>query len=147
MIGAGAMLFAILFSGGSQSSRAQDAAVACPLNKAAPTIKGTYIDNFGGPQNISASYWTSSDLVFEVCSVDNVRKRIIAQNDVRNQFNPGKFSRFEWTTFGNRLWYCQSVFDAPTPAAADAAPPANPSNPVDSGCGQFGWSTLIKLLP
>ena len=144
---AGAVLSVILCLSSAQISRAQDAAAACSLNKADPSIKGTYIDNFGGAQTISASYWTSSDLVFEICSVDNTRKRIIAQNDSRNQLNPNKFSRFEWTNFGNRLWYCQSVYDAPSAAAADAAPPADPSNPVDGGCGKFAWSTLIKILP
>jgi hypothetical protein len=144
----GTMLLSLLLVGGAAgTSGAQDLA-ACSLNKTAPAIKGTYIDNFGGVQSISESYWTSSSLVFEICSVDNARKRIIAQNDSRNQFNPGKFSRFEWTNFGNRLWYCQSVYDAPTATAADAAAPADPSNPVDGGCGgQFAWSTLIRILP
>jgi hypothetical protein len=146
-MGMGAVLVSLFVAGGNPSS-AEDAAVACSLNKTDPTIKGTYVDDFGGAQGVSATYWTSQALVFEICSVDNNRKRIIAQNDSRNQFNPGKFSRFEWTNFKNRLWYCQSVFDAPTAAAADAAPPADASNPVDGGCGgQFPWTSLIKILP
>jgi hypothetical protein len=126
--------------------RAQGVA-SCPLNKTDPAIKGSYLDNFGEPQSVSASFWFSEGAAFEVCSVDNTRKRIIAQNDGRNAFNPGKYSRFEWTTFGNRLWYCQTVFDAPDASAADAAPPADASNPVDKGCGQFAWSTLIRIAP
>jgi hypothetical protein len=142
-----AVLFCLLSVAG-QSSSAQDAATACSVNSTDPAIKGTYVDDFGGPQGVSAAYWESLGSVFEICSVDNTRKRIIAQNDSRNQYNPGKFSRFEWTNFRNRLWYCQSVYDAQTAAAADAAPPADSSNPVDGGCGgQFPWSTLIKLLP
>jgi hypothetical protein len=125
--------------------RAQEA--TCPLNKTDPTIKGTYLDNFGGPQSISASFWFSEGAAFEVCSVDNTRKRMIAQNDSRNAFNAGKYSRFEWTNFGNRLWYCQSVFDAPDASSADTAPAADASNPVDKGCGQFAWSTLIRIGP
>ena len=139
----------IFFIASVHASSAEEAATACQLNKIDPAIKGTYIDDFGGAQGISATYWTSSDYVFEICSVDNTRKRIVAQNDVRNPLNAGKFSRFEWINFKNRLWYCQSVFDAPTAAAADAAPPADPTNPVDGGCGgtNFSWSTLIKILP
>jgi hypothetical protein len=120
---------------------------SCPMNKVDPPIAGSYLDNFGGLQSVSASFWFSAGSAFEVCSVDNARKRIIAQNDSRNTFNPGKYSRFEWTTFGNRLWFCQSVFDAPDAGAADAAPPADASNPVDKGCGQFAWSTLIRIGP
>ena len=144
-----AVVLSVFFIASVHQSSAQDAAVACPLNKTDPAIKGTYVDDFGGAQTVSAAYWTSAGWVFEVCSVDNARKRIIAQNDGRNPLNAGKFSRFEWTNFKNRLWYCQSVFDAATPAAADAAPPADPNNPVDGGCGgnNFSWSTLIKILP
>jgi hypothetical protein len=140
----GASIVALALNGGV---RAQGPAVACPLNKTDPAIKGTYLDNFGEPQSVSASFWFSEGAAFEVCSVDNARKRIIAQNDSRNAFNAGKYSRFEWTTFGNRLWYCQSVFDAPDAGSADAAPPADASNPVDKGCGQFSWSTLIRIGP
>jgi hypothetical protein len=143
-ISSSVVLWGFLLAGaGAHNAMAQDAA-ACSLNKIDPAIKGTYVDNFG----VTAAYWESIGSVFEICSVDNARRRIIAQNDGRNQYNPSKFSRFEWTNFGNRLWYCQSVYDAPTAAAADAAPPADASNPVAGGCGgQFPWSTLIKILP
>lgn len=147
-VGTCAMCLGLLLAAvAAHASKAQDAA-ACSLNKTDPAIKGTYVDNFGGLQSVTATYWESLGSVFEICSVDNARKRIIAQNDSRNQYNPGRFSRFEWTNFGNRLWYCQSVYDAPSAAAADAAPPADASNPVDGGCGgKFAWSTLIKILP
>jgi hypothetical protein len=130
----------------ASSARAEGVA-SCPINKIDPAIAGSYLDNFSGLQSVSASFWFSAGSTFEICSVDNTRKRIIAQNDSRNTFNPGKYSRFEWTTFGNRLWFCQSVFDAPDASAAAAAPPADASNPVDKGCGQFAWSTLIRIGP
>jgi hypothetical protein len=135
-------LFMIAFV---RSSYAADA--ACSTNKTDPSIKGIYVDNFGGLQDVSAFFWVSADAVFEVCSVDNSSNRIIAMNNLRNTYNPGKFSRFEWTTAANRLWYCQIVYDAPSAAAAAAAPSANTSNPAQGGCGNFAWSELIRILP
>jgi hypothetical protein len=119
----------------------------CPTNTSEPSIHGVYVDNFGGLQAVSAPFWISTNLVFGVCSVDNTQRFLIARNSLRNQFNPGKYSRFEWTTFGNRLWYCQSVFDAASASAAASAPRADPSDPVNKGCGTFAWSTVIRILP
>jgi len=139
------MAFMIFMTAISGAARAQD--TACAINKTDPAIKGVYVDNFGGMQEVSKSFWISTDAVFEVCSVDNASDRIIAMNNPRNAYNPGKFSRFEWTNSANRLWYCQIVFDAPSAAAAAAAAPANASNPAQTGCGNFAWSELIRILP
>ncbi len=122
-------------------------ASGCPNNQTAPAIKGTYVDNFGGLQAISTSFWTSGDAVFEVCSVDNTKKRIIAFNNPRNTYDRAMYSRFEWVMFQNRLWYCQSVHDAPSASAAASAAGADPSDPAQKGCRQFAWSTLIRILP
>ncbi len=85
---------------------------------------------------------------FHVCSIDNAKKFLIAQNNPANNFNPSKYSRFEWFSKNSQLYFCQQVFDAST--AADAAnlakyPLADPSDANDSGCGksgQFAWSQL-----
>ena len=110
-----------------------------------PDITGTYLDNYGGLQAILEKYWVSGRLVFETCSVDNAKKRVIAWNGLRDPYNPGKFSRFEWLNFKGRLWYCQSVFNAASETDAEAASPADPSDPRIGGCGQFEWSTLIRI--
>jgi hypothetical protein len=138
----GVVLFSLALA---RTSFADDG--ACSLNKTDPSIKGIYADNFGGLQEVSAPFWISTDAVFEICSVDNGSNRIIAMNNLRNAYNPGKFSRFEWTKYSNRLWYCQIVYDAPSAAAAAAAPPADPTNPSQGGCGKFAWSELIRILP
>jgi hypothetical protein len=117
----------------------------CPTNSTEPSIHGVYVDNFGGLQAVSTPFWVSGNLVFGICSIDNTQHFLIARNSLRNAFNPGKYSRFEWTTFGNRLWYCQSVFDAASASAAASAARADPSDPVNKGCGTFAWSTLIHL--
>lgn len=112
-----------------------------------PDVSGNYVDNFGGLQAVSDHFWYSGGLVFEICSVDNAARRLVAHNNALNGYNPDKFSRFEWTKSDNRLWYCQSVYDAATEQKAASAPPADASHPATGGCGAFPWSTLIRIVP
>lgn len=101
MISFGVAVVLVLGSGFSPA-RAQCASK--PTAK--PAIEGAYMDNFGGIQIISDSFWVSGSFVFEICSVDNTKKELVAFNSQRNSFNPGKFSRFNWQSDKNRLWYC-----------------------------------------
>jgi hypothetical protein len=106
------------------------------------------VDDYGGLQAVSPNFWYSGGLVFETCSVDNAGHKLVAYNNLRDDApNAGKFSRFEWTRSGNKLWYCQVVFEAATEQDAQSAPAANPANPATGGCGNFAWSELIRILP
>ena len=143
------LLFAlgfIAFTGLTTSAEAQGASCSASPGMS-PEILGTYVDDYGGLQAVSDHFWYSGGLVFEDCSVDNVQHRIVAHNNLANKYNPGKFSRFEWTKNGNKLWYCQIVFDADTEQAAASAPPADATHPSTGGCGTFAWSELIRILP
>lgn len=132
-----------------------DAALAqsrgCGVNQDRPEIAGAYIDNFGGVQIVSAPAWVSGTFLFYVCSVDNSRRRLVAQNLPRNGDTANLFSRFEWTTNSSgQLFYCQQVYNAASPADADAAAQADPRNPFVSGCGangQFPWTQIIRIVP
>lgn len=140
------LLVALAFLAVATSASAQS--TGCGTSPtASPEIAGNYVDNFGGLQAISDRFWYSGGLIFETCSVDNPRHRLVAHNNPANSFNPGKFSRFEWTKSDNRLWYCQSVYNASTEQEAASAPPADPNHPATGGCGTSAWSTLIRILP
>src|ERR1043166_4380696 len=121
-IGAALLLLALVLP-----AHAQSGCTSVPSNK--PDIAGTYLDNYGGLQAVLEKYWISGQLVFESCSVDNAKRRIIAWNGLRDPYNPGKFSRFEWLNFKGRLWYCQTVFNAVSETEADALPAPAPSDP------------------
>jgi hypothetical protein len=120
-----------------------------------PEISAFYIDNFNGWHSVGGGAWLSfagpSQLIFNVCSVDNNRNFLIAENNAGNDSNPSKFSRFEWHGVGRQLFYCQQVFDANTAAeAADftRTPMADTSDPNDRGCGvngRFPWSQLSLI--
>ncbi|MER8671091.1 hypothetical protein [Mesorhizobium sp. M0678] len=122
---------------------------------APPKISGMYIDNFDGWQAVGKQAWVSyaagDEMIFDICSVDNTKNFLIARNSADNQYNPGKYSRFEWFGSNGQLFYCQQVFDAAS--AADAADftktkAADSSDANDKGCGQAGqfpWSQLILV--
>ncbi len=116
----------------------------------APSIVGSYVDNFEQKQLINDTQWLigsgTPPLTFTYTSVDNESQVIIAENTFNEGegFNyTGKFSQFNWTEFDSALWYCQIVFDAETEQEAANHPPADPSNPSEEGCASFAWSQLI----
>ena len=138
---------------GSSDAAAQSSCSGIEGND--PAIAGTYVDNFAGFHSVGGEAWLSfgsgDQLIFHVCSVDNKKDFLVAQNSSGNDFNPSKFSRFEWFGENGQLFYCQQVFDADT--AMDAAdfsttPAADTSNVNDEGCrdnGQFPWSQLVVV--
>ncbi len=110
-------------------------------------IAGVYDDDFGGGHEIDESVWlqgvSGSVSSFAVTQFDNDNRVLIAQNDDNNDFNPGLWSRFDWTRFDGALYFCQSLFDGASEADAVAATPADATDPTSTGCGGFGWSQLI----
>jgi hypothetical protein len=153
VIAFGVCLMAACAFGYFQEARAQPA--NCLGSPADPRIAATYLDNFAGWHSVGKKAWLQatggSQLIFHLCSVNDGRRYLIAKNDDGNDFNPGKYSRFEWYGKGGLLFYCQQVFDAASAAEAEdfaRTPVADPSDANDKGCGasgQFPWSELILL--
>lgn len=103
---------------------------------------GVYEDDFGMSHHVDATAWTNESAVFSFVDFDAKLDQAVARNADQNQFNPGKFSRFDWATDENgQLRYCQTVFDAETQQAAAAIPRANQSS-WTQGCSGFAWSIL-----
>uniref|UniRef100_A0A7S0P551 Uncharacterized protein n=1 Tax=Calcidiscus leptoporus TaxID=127549 RepID=A0A7S0P551_9EUKA len=67
-----------------------------------------------------------------------------AQNRDVNSYNPGLFSRFDWTTdHDNKVYMCQSVYDADSTDTATNAETADVNDLDGVGCGgAFPWSAL-----
>ncbi len=111
-------------------------------------ISGTYTDSFDGTHDIDDNEWLQtygdSSLSFVISWYDNDAAYLVAQNGEANEFNPGLWSKFEWTTTqDDRLWYCQTAFDAASAEEAEAAPEADPNDPETTGCSGFPWTELI----
>ena len=111
------------------------------------SIIGSYSDNFGGSQDITAETWTmayegSDPSVFNILSFDNKTQVVIAQNGATNAYNPDLFSRFDWTISESVLYYCQTAYDAASEQAAVDTKAADAAN-LETGCGGFFWSFLL----
>jgi hypothetical protein len=109
-------------------------------------IAGTYEDDWGITHAIDDETWDQGDAGrFEILEFDNDTGVVIAHNAEDNAFNPGTYSRFDWTRFDDELWYCQTVYDAESAEAARDAEAADATDPSTSGCGGFAWSRLTPL--
>jgi len=118
----------------------------------APSIDGFYKDNFNGFQLVGKKIWISGgnfgELLFHYCKTINTQNYLVAQNDASNNYNPNKYSRFEWIVLGDDAWYCQQVFSADTEVGAEdfnKYPKADSSDPEKIGCGkdgQFPWTKM-----
>ena len=111
-------------------------------------IVGRYDDNFDEDEDvdheITETTWTNGSSVYHIKSFDNQERWIIAQNDDDNEWNAGKFSRFDWVEKGSKLYYCQSAYDADDEAAAKATDTSDPDD-LEEGCGgAFAWTELFK---
>jgi hypothetical protein len=107
-------------------------------------IVGTWLDEFDTEHVIDEEAWTQQyagydPLVFEIAAWGD--GWLVAQNGAQNAYFAGAWSRFDWAWDGELLLVCQSAFDAPDQAAAEAATPAD-TRDLDAGCGGFPFSTL-----
>jgi len=113
-------------------------------------IAGSYDDSYGGEVVITTSGIESIGIdigsigIYHFSSVDNEGNFAIARNDEANTYNPCMWSRFDWTTDGGDLYYCQSAFDAADEQTA-AKVPAGDAEDLETGCGGFAWSKLTSL--
>jgi hypothetical protein len=127
--------------------------VGCSIEPLA--FAGSYDDNFGSHHEITPTEWTQTGYGltsrFFISQHSNAGGYVVARNGADNAYNPGKWSRFDWTRFddgnGLSLWVCQVAFDASSEAEALGTPPAQRDDPSAGGCGGFAWSELADGEP
>jgi hypothetical protein len=109
-------------------------------------VVGSYTDTYGTSHAITEDTWTQNTdggvSVFHITQYSNAERYLVAKGDSANEYNPSLWSRFDWIKKGDKLYYCQSTYDASTEAEAVKAKPADSSD-LDKGCGGFSWSELI----
>jgi hypothetical protein len=103
-------------------------------------IVGTYMDEFGDTHTVSEIEWSNSAGSFAISQWDNDEMWLVAQNAETNMYNPGQWSRFDWTWDGEQLYYCQSVYDGLT--IEDALAGSADASDLVMGCGMFAWTRL-----
>ncbi len=132
---------------GAASAAGAAGAAGAAAHKDSADPLGVYEDDYGFSQHVDLTTWSSGSAVFTFIEFDSTLDTAIAQNAETNQFNPGKFSRFDWATDeSGQLRYCQTRYDAATAAEAAASSRADESD-WDKGCGGFAWSKLTPTAP
>jgi len=105
-------------------------------------ITGKYTDGYA-THTISNSDWIMGDSVFHFTKYDKENNFMIAYNAGSNQWNPGLWSRFDYTEKDDELYYCQITYDAATAEAAEAVTAADRTD-LGAGCNGFYWSKLTE---
>ena len=108
------------------------------------SLTESWDDSWGGSHQIDAFHWRMGDSDFSITEANDKEQWLIAQNGADNSWNPGLWSRFDWTWNGD-LYYCQTAYAAATEADARATPAADAAN-LESGCGSFSWTALRPAL-
>lgn len=103
-------------------------------------IVGTYMDNFGDTHTISQTEWTNSAGSFAISQYSNDEMWLVAQNAETNMYDPGLWSRFDWTWDGEQLYYCQTIYNGAT--IEDALAGSADAGDLAAGCSGFSWSQL-----
>jgi ABC-type Zn uptake system ZnuABC Zn-binding protein ZnuA len=99
-------------------------------------IEGNWVDEWGTNQTIDSDSWNSGTIT----QFDNSAMWAVAENG-EDSFNPGLWSKYDWTWDSEELYYCQSTFAAESEADALSANSANSSD-LEAGCGGFPWSQM-----
>lgn len=88
--------------------------------------------------------WAPADRTHTLERYDNAAQYLVAQNAPDDDFNPDKWSRFDWTWGEDgTLYWCQSAFGADTADDAEGVETADRTDPATSGCGgSFPWSAF-----
>jgi hypothetical protein len=107
-------------------------------------IAGSWMDNWGTGHHINTAMWEDAwDNQFWITEWAGTADDgfLIARNSDLNGWNPGLWSRFDWTWDGSDTYYCQTVFDGATRMDALSATPSDPMR-LSDGCGGFSWTRL-----
>lgn len=111
-------------------------------------IAGQYTDSWGGTYQITSATWDQGTSgLYNIAEYDNDGNWLVAQNDATNTYNPGMWSRMDWTTNAGTLYYCQTAYAAETQQAAKDTPAADATDPETAGCGGFSWTALTPVAP
>ena len=124
--------------GGTPEPEVPDVVVPGPTE-----LIGTWNNNFGGTEVVTANTWNGANIVAYTSGVTT----FYTHNLASDTYNPKKFSTGVYTPPANdSFYYCQDVYGAATLADAQAnttVPDA--TSPDTGGCGgSFPWTKATK---
>jgi hypothetical protein len=130
-------------SGGAGGSSSSCELPEAPLSDI--KLKGSYVDGYGYPHEITDTMWDSGWSQFHFSLVNNKEQYALALNAEGNGFNPCEWSRFVWTEKDGALYYCQAPYAADSECAAEEEALPDAADLLGQGCNGFPWSTLVPV--
>jgi hypothetical protein len=109
-------------------------------------VGGYWNDVYGSYILVNAFGWTDSYGDYRVTQHDDDQRFLVAQNAPSNEYNPSKWSRFDWIADGTTMWYCQTAYAAADEASALATPRGDDTDPANGGCNTFSWTPARPLI-
>jgi hypothetical protein len=118
----------------------------CANEEESLEINGSYTDAYATSHTISNDTWINGSSSYTIVSYNNDINTIIAQNGTDNQFNPNKFSKFNYTdrSADGKFYHCTVAYNAASLEAVISVADADSSNPGTSGCGSFAWTQMTS---
>jgi hypothetical protein len=103
-------------------------------------VAGTWTTNYDTSETLSDTEWNGSAIV----EFDNDANFAITQNAEDAMYDPGKFNKLVWTEPAEgSFYYCTVDFSLETADdAKNTTKTADDSDPLNSGCGDFGWTMM-----
>lgn len=109
-------------------------------------MTGSFSDDYNLRYTIDDTLFSMDGIgKYHIVHWNDREQYLIVQNDTSNKSEKGLYSRIDYMQFTNmepfKWGYCLIKYDAPDPAAARAATPANRSNPK-KGCNGYPFSRM-----
>lgn len=104
-------------------------------------VAGVFDDNYGGWVVIDGAVWGQTAII----QYDNAENWVVTQNAADAEYSPSAFSLTVWTEpDADGKWYqCTVAYGLATLEEALAAEDiSDDSDPLNSGCGDFGWTEM-----
>jgi hypothetical protein len=107
-------------------------------------IIGSYRSSFG-EESVAAASWDHGFATNKIVAWDNDANWVITQTAADAQDNANFFHLIFWTEpVDGSFYYCTNLFNQSRRADIDAgiASPPDSSDPANTGCGGFSWTSL-----
>jgi hypothetical protein len=114
------------------------------------TIKGTWVNDtetyiITNESVSSTTVWegtTYGPYEYVISQYSNSEMYIIAESDPDTD-GVTMWNRFDWYVSDDSLFLCNTIYNATTEEEALLSEAADTTDPANSGCGGFAWSSLV----
>lgn len=113
-------------------------------------MKGNFTDDYGINYTINDSVFQMDNVaLYHILSWNKAEQYLLVQNDKQNKSEKELYTRIDYSLLPDMqpyTWaFCFTIYNATTPAAAEAHPSAN-RTALKTGCNGYPFSRLKRIL-